>query len=256
MYAFVEHLIAQSALWALVVVGLVAFFESLALVGLLLPGTVVMAALGALIGRGDLPFYWAWLAGGMGCLAGDWISFGLGRRFKRPLRRWSFLKKHKSLLDKTEYALHQHSMVTILIGRFVGPMRPLVPMMAGMLDLPPGRFAAANILGCISWPPVYFMPGILAGAAITVPGGLKGGHFQGLLLAVGFLIWLACWLNWRLWRSSRRPENVLSRFFTHARLVWLAPLGAVAALGVLLTALHHPLMPVYGRILRQVLMGG
>lgn len=256
MYAFVEHVIAQSALWALAVVGLVAFFESLALVGLLLPGTVIMAALGALIGRGDLPFYWAWFAGFVGCLAGDWISFALGRRFKRPLRRWSFLKKHKSLLDKTEYALHQHSMATILIGRFVGPMRPLVPMMAGMLDLPLARFAAANILGCLSWPPVYFMPGILAGAAITIPDNLKGGHFQSLLLVVAFLIWLACWLNWRLWRSARQRENVPARFFTRVRLMWLAPLGTIAALGMLLTVLRHPLMPVYGRILRQVLLGG
>lgn len=141
MQALLEHFITQSTVYSLMAVVLVAFLESLALVGLILPGTVLMAGLGALIGSGELSFWYAWLAGIIGCLMGDWISFWLGWRFKKPLHRWSFLKKNKALLDKTEHALHQHSMFTILVGRFVGPTRPLVPMVAGMLDLP-----VANLL--------------------------------------------------------------------------------------------------------------
>lgn len=135
MQALLEHFITQSTVYSLMAVVLVAFLESLALVGLILPGTVLMAGLGALIGSGELSFWHAWLAGIVGCLLGDWISFWLGWRFKKSLHRWSFLKKNKALLDKTEHALHQHSMFTILVGRFVGPTRPLVPMVAGMLDL-------------------------------------------------------------------------------------------------------------------------
>ncbi len=136
MQALLEHFITQSVMYSLIAVALVAFLESLALVGLILPGTVMMAGLGALIGSGEVNFWQAWLAGIIGCLLGDWISFWLGWRFKAPLHRWSFMKKNKALLDKTEHALHQHSMFTILVGRFVGPTRPLVPMVAGMLDLP------------------------------------------------------------------------------------------------------------------------
>lgn len=73
------------------------------------------------------------------------------------------MKKNKALLDKTEHALHQHSMLTILIGRFVGPTRPLVPMVAGMLDLPVAKFIPPNIIGCLLWPPLYFLPGIRRG---------------------------------------------------------------------------------------------
>lgn len=134
MEAYLQDLITQSLAFTLMVVLLVAFLESLALVGLLLPGTVMMASIGALIGSGKVDFYYAWAAGIVGCLLGDWISYFVGRAFKGPLHRWSFLKKNKALLDKTEHALHQHSMATILIGRFVGPTRPLVPMVAGMLS--------------------------------------------------------------------------------------------------------------------------
>lgn len=59
MQALLEHFILQSALYSLIAVLLVAFLESLALVGLILPGTVMMAGLGALIGSGELNFWHA-----------------------------------------------------------------------------------------------------------------------------------------------------------------------------------------------------
>lgn len=99
-------------------------------------------------------------------------------------------EKNKALLDKTEHALHQHSMFTILVGRFVGPTRPLVPMVAGMLDLPVAKFIVPNIIGCILWPPFYFLPGITAGAAIDIPSEMQSGDFKWLLLATALLLWV------------------------------------------------------------------
>ena len=63
MQALLEHFITQSTVYSLMAVVLVAFLESLALVGLILPGTVLMAGLGALIGSGELSFWHARLAG-------------------------------------------------------------------------------------------------------------------------------------------------------------------------------------------------
>ncbi len=68
MQALLEHFITQSTAYSLMAVVLVAFLESLALVGLILPGTVLMAGLGALIGSGELSFWHAWMAGIVGCL--------------------------------------------------------------------------------------------------------------------------------------------------------------------------------------------
>ncbi|MBY7551387.1 DedA family protein, partial [Escherichia coli] len=163
----------------------------------------------------------------IGCLMGDWISFWLGWRFKKPLHRWSFLKKNKALLDKTEHALHQHSMFTILVGRFVGPTRPLVPMVAGMLDLPVAKFITPNIIGCLLWPPFYFLPGILAGAAIDIPAGMQSGEFKWLLLATAV-------------------------YLSRGRLLWLTPLISAIGVVALVVLIRHPLMPVYIDILRKV----
>ncbi|HAV1834089.1 TPA: DedA family protein [Enterobacter hormaechei subsp. steigerwaltii] len=252
MQALLEHFITQSVMYSLIAVALVAFLESLALVGLILPGTVMMAGLGALIGSGEVNFWQAWMAGIIGCLLGDWISFWLGWRFKKPLHRWSFMKKNKALLDKTEHALHQHSMFTILVGRFVGPTRPLVPMVAGMLDLPVAKFVVPNIIGCVFWPPFYFLPGILAGAAIDIPDGMQSGEFKWLLLGTAVLLWLAVWPCWRLWRSAKASVDRLTRYLPRTRLLWLAPLTLGVAVVALVALIRHPLMPVYGEILLKV----
>ena len=251
MQALLEHFVTQSTAYTLIAIALVAFLESLALVGLILPGTVMMAALGALIGSGEVNFWHAWMAGIVGCLLGDWISFWLGWRFKKPLHRWSFIRKNKALLNKTEHALHQHSMFTILVGRFVGPTRPVVPMVAGMLDLPVTKFIPPNILGCLLWPPFYFLPGILAGAAIDIPAGEQSGNFKWLLLLAAVLLWLAFWMCWRLWRSGKAGLDRLTVYLPRRRLFWLAPLLTVGAVFAVTILVRHPLMPIYLSICKK-----
>ncbi len=137
MEAWIQHLFTQSLEYSLIAVALVAFLESLALVGLILPGTVMMAGLGALIGSGEVNQFLAGVAGRDYRLPDGRLDLLLaGLALQGAAAPLVFMKKNKALLDKTEHALHQHSMFTILVGRFVGPTRPLVPMVAGMLDLP------------------------------------------------------------------------------------------------------------------------
>ena len=77
-------------------------------------------------------------------------------------------------------------MITILIGRFVGPTRPLVPMVAGCSTCR-WPFVLPNIIGCLLWPPLYFLPGILAGAAIDIPADENSASFKWLLLGAALL---------------------------------------------------------------------
>ncbi|WP_241579223.1 DedA family protein [Rosenbergiella nectarea] len=253
MEAWIQHLLEQSVGWAIGVVAVVTFLESLALVGLILPGTVMMASLGALIGSGHVSLYPAWAAGFMGCLVGDWLSFYIGWKFQGPLHRWKYLQKHQALLNKTEHALHNHSVATILIGRFVGPTRPLIPLIAGMLELPAKKFFPPNLVGCILWPPLYLLPGILAGVAIDVPAGAQDSLFKWYLAGVAVLIWASVWLAWRWLRPAK--EDAAKGSLTPARLRYLAPTTVVITAIALYLLLQHPMMPMFGHLLWQVFMG-
>ena len=163
MQALLEHFITQSTVYSLMAVVLVAFLESLALVGLILPGTVLMAGLGALIGSGELSFWHAWLAGIVGCLLGDWISFWLGWRFKKPLHRWSFLKKTKHYSIKLNMRCISTACSPFWSVALLARRVRWCQWWQECWDLPVAKFITPNIIGCLLLPPFYFLPGILAG---------------------------------------------------------------------------------------------
>ncbi|MBT0726159.1 DedA family protein [Rosenbergiella australiborealis] len=253
MEAWIQHLLEQSVGWAIGVVAVVTFLESLALVGLILPGTVMMASLGALIGSGHISLYPAWGAGLVGCLVGDWLSFYIGWKFQGPLHRWKYLQKYQALLSKTEHALHNHSIATIIIGRFVGPTRPLIPLIAGMLELPVKKFLLPSIVGCLLWPPVYLLPGILAGVAIDIPAGTQDSLFKWYLAGVAVLIWLSVWLSWRWSRSSKVAST--PSVLTATRLRYLTPLTLLVTIVAFVLLLRHPMMPIFGHLVWKVFIG-
>ena len=65
---------------------------------------------------------------------------------------------------------------SVAFGRFVGPMRAVIPLVAGMMGMPTGRFLAANILSAIVWAPVYLLPGIVFGASLELAAEAQRMH--------------------------------------------------------------------------------
>lgn len=149
--------------WAGFFVFLVAAGESLAVVGLFVPGAVFMWSVGGLIGA-DLLNFWAvavWAVAGAIC--GDGLSFLIGRYFGHHLDHiWPF-KYHMDWIRKGERFFLKYGEISVVVGRFVGPVRPFVPLAAGMLHMPPWRFFAANVISALLWAPAYLLPGMLLG---------------------------------------------------------------------------------------------
>ena len=126
-------------------------------------------------------------------------------------------------------------------------------MVAGMLALPPRKFIPPNIIGCITWPPIYFLPGILAGVAIDIPAGSGSTLFKVLLALVVVSIWLAAWLSWRWWREGKRSADKLSQWLTPLRLRIATVAMWIAAVVSFVLMHNHPLMPIYRSLLWKVI---
>lgn len=139
--------------------------ESIAIIGTIVPGLVTMTAVGALAGAGVIPLWSTILWAILGAIAGDGISYWLGHYFKDRLRRmWPF-KDNPGILQKGESFVHKFGVISVFIGRFVGPVRALVPLVAGMLGMKPWYFTISNVASAILWAPAYMLPGIMLGAA-------------------------------------------------------------------------------------------
>lgn len=159
--------------WLGLAVFLLACAECLALIGLLVPGIVLLFGISVLAGHGVLPLGKTLLLAYSGGLLGDLISYGLGRRFHQNIRRLPVLRHHPEWIGQAEMYFLRYGLISLLIGRFIGPLRPMLPMIAGMLSMPFVRFAAVSLLGAAGWAVAYVVPGWATGAALhlTLPQG-------------------------------------------------------------------------------------
>jgi len=153
--------------WALIITFLMAFAESLAIVGSIIPGGVTMTAIGILAGSGVMDIGLTLIIAAAGAVAGDGASYALGYIFSDHLSdMWPFRRYPHWLKYGKEY-FARHGGKSVIIGRFFGPLRSMIPLIAGILHMNPWHFLLANVISAIGWAILYVMPGVLIGAAST-----------------------------------------------------------------------------------------
>lgn len=153
--------------WAGIFTFLISFSESLAVIGSIVPGSVTMTAIGMLIGAGVIPcvstFIWAIL----GAIAGDSASYFLGFYYHEKIAEYWPFRKYPNMLISGKAFFAQHGGKSVFIGRFLGPLRSIIPVIAGMMRMPNNRFLIANISSAILWSFLYILPGIIIGSAAS-----------------------------------------------------------------------------------------
>jgi membrane protein DedA with SNARE-associated domain/membrane-associated phospholipid phosphatase len=179
--------------WAYLGVFLVAAGESLVIVGLVLPGVALMFGIGALVAAGALELGPTLLWATTGAVVGDGISFWIGRRFHQRLRLvWPF-RGHPELLNRGVAFFHRHGGKSVLLARFIGPVRPILPAVAGMMDMPARRFLAVNVVSAMLWAPAYLLPGMVFGASMGLAATVAA-RLAALLLVLVCLLWFGLWV--------------------------------------------------------------
>lgn len=172
----------QNPGWLALALVSVAFVESLAVAGLVVPGVALLFAVAALAGQTGMPVLEALAWTALGAIVGDNISFWLGRLFRGRLDSiWPF-SRHPHMLERGERFFRQHGGKSVVIGRFVGPIRPVIPLVAGAFDMDGRRFLAFNLGSALAWAPIYVLPGYLVGSTLTRDVELPP-HLAGVLVA-------------------------------------------------------------------------
>ncbi len=144
---------------------IISLTESLAIIGAIIPGTVTMTTIGVLAGSGLMRIDLTILATLLGAISGDLISYALGYAFRDTIHNlWPFTRYPRWLEYGKKY-FYNHSWKGILIGRFISPIRSIIPMIAGMMHMHYWRFFIVNFFAALAWTIVYLLPGILIGAA-------------------------------------------------------------------------------------------
>lgn len=160
--------------WAFWIALVFAAAETTALVSILIPSTVILIGVGSLVATGALSFWPVWAGAAVGALVGSTFSWWLGRRFGGAILGMWPLRDHPDYVERARTEFARRGEMAIVLGHFVGPLRPVVFVMCGMAPLALARFLPWNVLGGTAWAGAMPLTGLVGGSLIGWLWGLFG----------------------------------------------------------------------------------
>jgi len=170
----------------------IALIESLAIVGILVPGVVLMVIIGAYLATDQFSLLYAIMLTFAGAVAGDGISYYLGNRYKNKLIAIWPISRYPETFKKGIQFFERHGNKSVILGRFIGPLRPLIPAIAGMFQMSRKQFFFSNVFSALIWAPLVLLPGYMIGLSLEFASDIAGRLIL-LVVFVGFILWILFW---------------------------------------------------------------
>jgi membrane protein DedA with SNARE-associated domain len=158
----VTDFVKEHQAWAPLIAGALAFGESFAIVSLLIPATGALIGVGLLIAASDIPFVPIWIGAAVGAALGDWISYWIGLKLENAAHRVWPLSRYPHMIERGEEFFKRWGIWSIFIGRFFGPVRAVIPLIAGTFEMPFVAFQIANWTSAFLWAFLLLAPGFAA----------------------------------------------------------------------------------------------
>lgn len=136
------------AFWIALALGMA---ETMAFVSLLIPSTVILVGIGALVATGALEFGPIWAGAFVGALIGSTFSYWLGWRFGDSILGAWPLSKKPDLVARGRAAFAKRGPVAVGIGHFLTFLRPVVFLLAGAAGMRFLTFLSWNAAGGVAW---------------------------------------------------------------------------------------------------------
>lgn len=198
------HLIETIIAWvhahphyAFAAIFLLAFIESLPIAGSFVPGASAIIAIAAILPKDPVNLLPAFAAAAAGASAGDGFSFWLGHHYERAaLSNWP-LKNYPQVVKRGEDFIEEHGVKSVVLARFTPPVRALVPLLAGVLEMRVPRYIFGNIVAAVLWAVAHVSFGAFVGHSATLIEG-KLGRYALIAAAVIAAAIFAAWRGRRL----------------------------------------------------------
>jgi len=180
--AIIKSYVLHHKAWAGPILGVIAFGESLVLVGLFFPATLIMVFAGLAIqqGRLDAASVIGWSIAG--AVLGDIVTYWIGRWIGPSIVHQWPLNRDKAAVARARLFFRKYGFLSIFIGRFLGPVRPTIPLVAGIMRMRHLTFQIANVTSAIVWVPFMLYCGYAVSRAV---GRMTTGKWVAL---VAFLV--------------------------------------------------------------------
>ncbi len=225
LHNLLEEISNTLGAWTYLLVGVFAFAETGAFVGLVVPGETVMLLGGAVAGQGAIDVYLLIAVAWFAAWAGDTTSFFIGRRLGRDfvlLHGPRFGIGHERF-EKVEDYFSRHGGKTIFIGRFVSLVRAFAPFIAGSSGMRYRAFVPYSILGCGLWASAHILIGYFFSRSIDTAAKYAGkGAF---LLATLIVVVVGAVALGRHFRDEENRREAVRWMGRHSATRWIVVLA-------------------------------
>jgi undecaprenyl-diphosphatase len=141
-----------------------ALLETAAFAGLAVPGETAVVLGGVVAFQGRIPVAAMCAAAALGAIVGDSIGFYVGRRLgSRLLGGRLGAMMGRGRIESTMNRIRAGGIRAVILGRFVGVLRAVMPFAAGSSGMSYGRFLVASVTGGTIWGVGFTLLGYLAG---------------------------------------------------------------------------------------------
>jgi undecaprenyl-diphosphatase len=176
--------------WTYALVGGMAFLETGAFIGFIAPGEFTVILGGVIAAEGTISIVpligLVWIC----AITGDSVSFLIGHKVGRQ-----FLLNHGGRLGiteerfaKVEDYFDRHGGKTIVIGRFLGFVRPLAPFIAGTSRMTYGRFLPYSVVGTGLWGTTFCLLGYVFYRSFSKVSKIVGQATLGLGVVAAIIV--------------------------------------------------------------------
>ena len=180
----------QNPEWIIFGLCLAAFIESFALIGIIIPGVILLAAISGLAASTNLSIFQVVLLVYISSCLADISSFFIGKYLSRKIdHTWPF-KKNPSWLEQGRVFFKSYGILGVFLGRFIGPVRPLIPITAGSLAMDMRTFILVDLASGLLWAPLYSLPGYFAGKTALEGSGTLSLAAGLIAIAIAFLFFV------------------------------------------------------------------
>jgi membrane-associated protein len=189
--------------YAIVAVAVLA--ERSILVGLIVPGDVIIALGGVYAARGDLNVVAVMAIAFVAAVCGESIGFWLGHRYgMRLVRRLPFVNRLEGKLEEVQGYFDRHGGKTVAIGRYATAAGAMIPFVAGMAKMRYRRFLLFDVPAVLLWAIGITLVGYVFGRNLDVIETVLSRFGWGILaLLVAFVVGRIVWKRVRGDTSDR-----------------------------------------------------
>lgn len=135
------------------------FAEGIPVLSLMVPSTPLFLGIGAAHAAAGGQFWHLWIAAAFGAIASDCLIYALGRHFKTEAVNVWPLSRHPGWWPRGHALFERWGALAVIGGKFTGFMRPFIPAVAGVLQMPFWQFLPASVISSLLWAGAFLGPG-------------------------------------------------------------------------------------------------